>query len=79
MSPQHPAPCLRSAIRPAPWGLLLPWQPPGLRSPLPGGGMGLSLRGLVPSGVTWRSGGQGAVWGPGVAARRRSVRLRVQP
>ena len=35
MSPQHPAPRLRSAIRPAPWGLLLPWQPPRAQVPPP--------------------------------------------
>lgn len=50
VSPQHPAPRLRSAIRPASLGgCCCPGNPPRLSSPVPGGGVGLSVR----SGPVW--------------------------
>lgn len=75
MSPQHPAPRLRSAIRPASLGAAVALATHPGSAPLSLVEEWVSLRGLVPSGVTQRSGEQGAVWGPEAASRRGSVRL----
>lgn len=78
MSPQHPAPHLRSAIRPAsPRAAVALATHPGSGPPSLVEGW-VSLRGLVLSGVTRMSGGQWAAWGPEAASRKGSVRLGVR-